>query len=242
MPRPLVDLLWRRHPEAPAGGSRGPRSKVSVDEVVDAAITLADRGGISEVTIRNLAKDLGISTMSVYTHVNDRDDLLALMVDEMHCRAELASYGRAQWRIRVRRVAETNLELLRNHSWLLEIDDPRTALGPGTIAKYDHELHAFDGMGLDHLTRDSALSFVLDFAHASAARMVLAEGAGEFSAIWEEASGRLADYLGRDHPLAQEVGRVSGEAMGSPYDAGVAWEFGMRRVLAGLAEMSPNNS
>lgn len=210
---------------------------MTVDEVVDGAITLADRGGIPEVTIRNLAQGLGISTMSVYTHVNDRDDLLVLMVDEMHSRAKLTSSGRAQWPIRVRRVAEANLALVRNHSWLLEVDDPRTALGPGTIAKYDHELHAFDGMGLDHLSRDSALSFVLDFAHASAARMVFAEGAGEFSAIWEESSGRLADYLGKDHPLAQEVGRVSGEAMGSPYDAGVAWEFGLRRVLAGLAEM-----
>jgi AcrR family transcriptional regulator len=134
VPLPLIDLLWRDHPDAPTGGRRGPRARVTTGSVVDAAIRLADADGLAGVTVRHLAGDLGVSTMSVYTHVNSRDDLLVLMVDAVHQRTVRVPYGRAGWRARVRRVAEANLARLQQHPWLLDVVDDRTALGPGTLA------------------------------------------------------------------------------------------------------------
>src|SRR3546814_6350577 len=84
VPRPLIDLLWRDHPDAPVRGSRGPQARVSTGTVVDAATRLADADGLAAVTIRRLASELEVSTMSVYTHVNSRDDLLVLMADAAH--------------------------------------------------------------------------------------------------------------------------------------------------------------
>ncbi len=236
MARPLVDLLWRDHPGAPLRGSRGPRSRVSTGEVVARATALADAEGLDAVTIRALAETLRISPMSVYTHVNSRDDLLVLMADDAHARMTLPDFGRAGWRTRVRRVAGANLDLLHAHPWLLRIADPRIALGPGTIAKYDHELHSFDGTGLDDVRRDAALSFVLDFARSGAAALVGADQ-GDFGPLWSEASPRLASYVGDGFPLARRVGQAAGEAMGAPYDAALAWQFGLDRVLAGLADL-----
>jgi AcrR family transcriptional regulator len=237
MSRLLVDLLWRDSPGVPAGGSRGPRARYSTSDVVTQAVAIADAGGIGAVTIRGLAQALGLAAMSVYTHVNSRDDLLVLMADHAHGQMPLASFEGADWRARVRRVAADNLALLRAHAWLLDVDDPRTALGPGTIAKYDHELHAFDGTTLSDLHRDAALTFVLDFVRSSASRMVKQPPAGAFGEIWEQSAARLAGYLDEAFPLAQAVGRVVGEATGSPYDAEQAWEFGLTRVLAGLADL-----
>jgi AcrR family transcriptional regulator len=237
MARPLVDLLWRDHPDAPARAARGPRSRHAVGDVVARAVSLADAGGLDAVTIRAVAESLAMSPMSVYTHVNSRDDLLVLMVDSVHASAPLALLGRAGWRTRVRRVAEANLALASAHPWVLDVHDDRTALGPGTIAKYDHELHAFDGTGLRDLDRDAALTFVLDFARAGAAALVHARAAAEFAPTWEESVGPLSRYLGDAFPLAQRVGRVAGEAMAGPSSASHAWEFGLRRVLAGLAEI-----
>src|SRR3546814_4852682 len=57
---------------------------VSTGTVVDAATRLADADGLAAVTIRRLASELEVSTMSVYTHVNSRDDLLVLMADAAH--------------------------------------------------------------------------------------------------------------------------------------------------------------
>ena len=81
MARELIDLLWRDHPLAPKGGTRGPRAKVTTSQAVDVAISVANTDGLDAVTVRRLAAELGISGMAVYTHVGSRDDLLVLMVD-----------------------------------------------------------------------------------------------------------------------------------------------------------------
>ncbi len=196
---------------------------------------MADSSGLEAVTIRALGQALGMSTMSVYTHVNSRDDLMVLMADDAHARMALPTFGRAGWRTRIQRVAEANLELLRTHSWLLQITDARVALGPGTIAKYDHELHAFDDTHLSNVDRDTALTFVLDFVRASAATLLPTPIPEQFGEVWAQTVGRLSQYLGDDFPLAQQVGRDAGESMGAPYSAQRAWEFGIKRVVAGLA-------
>ena len=81
MARDLIDLLWRDHPAAPTAGSRGPRARVTASEVVAAAVALADAEGLEAMTVRRLSGDLGISAMSLYTHIGSRDDLLVLMAD-----------------------------------------------------------------------------------------------------------------------------------------------------------------
>ncbi|NHB86102.1 TetR/AcrR family transcriptional regulator [Tessaracoccus sp. HDW20] len=235
MAAPLIDLLWRDHPAAAPPRRRGPRARLATGDVVAHAVRVADAEGLSAVTVRTLATALGVTPMSVYTYVNDRDELLVLMADLVHGAAPRTGFGRSGWRTRVRRVADDNLAMLRAHPWLLEVDDPRIALGPGTIERYEHELRAFDRTGLGDLERDAALSFVLDFVRASAARLI--PPAVDFTATWADSVAPLARYLGTGFSLAQRVGRAAGEVTGSPYDASYAWRFGLDRVLAGLADL-----
>lgn len=236
MPRSLIDLLWRDSPGAPGRGRRGPQARYSAGDIVSKAIDIADAGGLDAVTVRRLGQALDMTAMSVYTHVNSRDDLLVLMADHTYAEMPMTSFGCSAWHTRARRVAEDNLALLSAHAWLLDIDDPRTVLGPGTIAKYDHELRIFDGTTFSDLHRDAALTFLLDFVRASAGRIVRTTPMiQDFGAIWEQSAHRLANYLGDNFPLAQRVGGVAGEAMNAPYDAAQAWEFGLDRVIAGLA-------
>ena len=235
MPKPLVDLLWRTHPDAPGGGTRGPRAKHSISDVVERAVALADRSGLDSVTIRALAESLSISTMSVYTHVNSRDDLLVLMVDSVHSTMAMPTFGRAGWHNRVRRTAKANLALLTAHPWLLHVRDPRVALGPGTIAKYDHELHIFDGTRLEDLHRDAALTFLLDFVGSTASSQLTTTE--DFGRVWTETAARLGRYVGDGYPLAQRIGQAAGESMGAPYSAAQAWRFGLERVIASLADI-----
>jgi len=233
--RDLIDLLWRDHPAAPRRGARGPQTQVATGAVVDQAILLADSGGLIALTVRALGQSLGMSTMSVYSHVNSREDLLVLMADAQVARMPRRAFGRAGWPARVRRVARTNLDLLMAHPWLLDVADDRLVLGPGTIAKYDHELHALDGTGLTDVTRDAALTFVLDFTRAAARGLIpdpLREG---FPEHWQRTADRLATYVGDDYPLAQRVGQAAGEAMNAAYNPEVAWDFGLPRVIDGLA-------
>jgi AcrR family transcriptional regulator len=238
MARPLIDLLWRDHPAAATHGTRGPRARVATGAVVDAAIEIADVHGLSAVTVRRLGEHLGASPMSVYTHVNSRGDLLVLMADSVHARMERIGFGRRHWPGRVRVVAEANLELYRTHAWLLDVTDDRTSLGPGTIAKYDHELHAFDALDLDDIVRDAALTFVLDFVRANGRARRPDSRPGELGDLWATVAPRLAAYVGDDFPLAGRVGSAAGEAMQAAYSPDHAWRFGLARVIDGLATLS----
>src|SRR6266852_24049 len=64
----------------PPGRRRG---GVTVDDVVAAAIDIADREGVEALTIRRVAEACGLSPMGVYRHVRDKDDLLDRVVDRV---------------------------------------------------------------------------------------------------------------------------------------------------------------
>ena len=73
------------------------RIKLSRDRVLEAAIALADEGGIERLTMRRLGEDLGVEAMSLYNHVSNKEDLLNGMIDALF--AEIAlPLGGADWK------------------------------------------------------------------------------------------------------------------------------------------------
>ncbi len=201
---------------------------------MDRAIHMADMHGLTGVTVRALAKDLSVATMSIYTHVNSRDDLLVLMVDAARATAPRPSFGATTWQERIRQVARNNRALFDAHPWLLDIHDDRSAFGPGTIAKYDYELHSLDGLDFDDVSRDAALTFLLDFvvSNAIAARSKVPRD--QTSELWGQWDQQLGIYLRGDYPLAVQVGKASGEEMNTVHSAWHAWEFGLTAVIAAI--------
>ena len=64
-----------------AGGKSEPRSRLSRELVLRAAIASADAGGLEALTMRTLAEMLGVAPMALYRHVANKDDLIDGMVD-----------------------------------------------------------------------------------------------------------------------------------------------------------------
>ncbi|MGI5130258.1 TetR/AcrR family transcriptional regulator [Pseudonocardia sp. CA-107938] len=237
MPPDLTDLLWRDHPAVPPPSRRGPKRRTSVSAIVDAALAVADRDGLAAVVMRDVAAVLDVPPMSLYTYVGSRDDLIVLMVDAAHA-AMPPSTVEGSWRYRVRAVAEANHELYRTRPWLLDAVDDRVAVGPGTIAKYDRELRAFDGTGLTDVERDAALSFVLDYVRSAADRARRTPTTAAAQEFWAHAGPRLAGYLDPSAvPLAARVGAAAGEHQQAAYSAERAFAFGLARTLDGLAAL-----
>lgn len=234
-----LKLLWRTPGEART--TRGPRQRTTVDQVVAAAIEIADADGLGAVTIRAVATRLGIATMATYTYVPGKAELLDLMLDTVYRRMSRHDLTGMPWRARVSTIAAENRELLETHPWVAQLATTRPPLGPGMVAKYEHELRAFDGLGLSDLDMDSALTYVLGFV-TSAARIAIdthaarAESGITDHAWWEQAGPVLATVLDADEfPLATRVGAAAGQAHGGAYNAAHAYEFGLARVLDGLA-------
>lgn len=74
--------------------SRGRPPKLSRRQIVDAAVQCIERGHLDALTIRAVATEVGASPMSLYRHVADRDELVALAVDEILGGVELPPHPR----------------------------------------------------------------------------------------------------------------------------------------------------
>ena len=235
-PARALTLLWR----VPQPARRGPRPRLDVDTVVAEAVALADERGLGAVSMRALAARLGVSAMALYGYVPGKEELLDLMLDTLYAGMERPGWDPgAGWRERARAVAEANRALYAAHPWAAEVSTARPPLGPGLMAKYEHELAAFDGAGLDDIARDSALAFLLAFVQGIAvAAADAADAPGTDEGWWEEAGPLLARAVDPErYPLAARVGAAAGEAHGSAYDPEHAYAFGLERVLDGLSAL-----
>ncbi|NYD36291.1 TetR/AcrR family transcriptional regulator [Actinomycetospora corticicola] len=232
-PARVIALLWRTAPPPRRGPSRG----LTVDGVVEAATRLADTGGLEPLTMRALAGALGVAPMTLYTYVPGKAELVDLLVDHAFLTMDRGGSAGPGWRERVQAVMEENRALYRAHPWIGAVDPGRPVLGPGTTAKYEHELGAFGGCGLSDVDRDAALTFVLDFVAASARAEARSDPAGD-EAWWAAAGPALAEVLDpSSYPLATRVGTAAGEAQRSARHPDAAWAFGTARVLDGLAAL-----
>ncbi|MFC8526604.1 TetR/AcrR family transcriptional regulator [Nocardia sp. NPDC057227] len=240
-PARTLELLWREPGARPRG--RGPRQRRSVDEVVAAAVALADADGLGALTMRAVADRLGLTPMATYTYVPGKAELLDLMLDSVYAAMDRTDPAGLPWRARVRAVAAGNRALLARHPWVADLPATRPPLGPGQLAKYEHELAAFDGLGLDDVTMDAALTHLLGFVTAAArigidlARNAAATGMDD--ARWWARVGPVLERVidPARYPLATRVGAAAGQAHDAAYSAEHAYEFGLNRVLAGFADL-----
>lgn len=246
-PDRTLALLWRA--SAPAAARRGPRPSRTVDEVVTAAIELADEAGLDSVTMRAVAGRVGVAPMSLYTYVPGRAELLDLMVDAVYLAMDRPAWRTRSWRRRLTQVAEANRAMFAAHPWVAEVStQTRPPLGPGLMAKYEHELSAFDGAGLADVETDAALTFVLGFVQthgraAQAAARARAESEVDDAAWWEANAPLLAHAFDEAaFPRAVRIGAAAGAAHGAAYSPEHAWDFGLARVLDGLGALVDRRS
>lgn len=239
-PARTLELLWRAHRPRPT--RRGPRQRLSVDDIVAAAVGLADTDGLAAVTIRRVAEVAGVTAMSIYTYVPGKRVLLDLMLDTLYADMPRRPWQTRSWRQRLTVVAEDNRDLLTAHPWAADATSlSRPPLGPGLMAKYEHELSAFDGTGLDDVDIDAALTFLLGFVHSSAraaAETRAAERASRMDdeAWWETNAPVLAHVFDESaYPRAVRIGAAAGAAQGSAYNPTHAYTFGLTRILDSLA-------
>jgi AcrR family transcriptional regulator len=190
--------------------------------------------------MRAVAAGLGVVPMTLYTYVPGKAELLDLMLDTAYLRMPRTDTTGQPWRRRLTAVAGENRALFESHPWAALIQASRPPLGPGLMAKYEHELSALDGLGLDDIAMDAALTHLLGFVQAwarTAADVRAARSGAADDREWWAANApvlqRLLDPAA--YPLAARVGTAAGAAHGAAYDAAHAYDFGLRTILDGLA-------
>ncbi|MBF6546150.1 TetR/AcrR family transcriptional regulator [Nocardia brasiliensis] len=73
-----------------------PRSLTTAD-LANAALAVLDRDGLAALTMRAVAKELGVATMALYRYVADREALEVLVVDHIYAAIDTTSPPAAPW-------------------------------------------------------------------------------------------------------------------------------------------------
>jgi AcrR family transcriptional regulator len=222
-----------------ASSSAESRIPLSRERVLDAAIRLADEGGIESLTMRKLARELGVEAMSLYNHVANKGDLVDAIVDLVVGEIELPSTDE-DWDVAIRKCAISAHEAFLRHPWACSlVMSPTTTLTVRTprlqymewllrrLREADlspeqtyHAYHALDS----HI-----VGFTLwQLGHSAGAKAIA--GARDFADL---AASFLRELRAGGYPyLAEHAEQHIAAAGGSESER--EFEFGLDLILDGL--------
>lgn len=245
-PAKSLELLWRHRP-GPPRPTRGPKPALTVDQIVAAALKIADSEGLTAMSMRRVADELGVGAMTLYRYFPGKGELLDVMLDTVY--GELPRrVVPGEWRARLDEVARENRELYLRHPWLLQVATSRPPLGPNVMAKYEWELSAVEGIGLSDLEMDATVALINGYVHGAVRTAVEARQVVQRSGMtdkeWWLAHVPHLDQIGdlAKFPLSARVGTAVGNEFDAPYDVEHAFEYGLERVLDGVSALVANRT
>jgi AcrR family transcriptional regulator len=228
----LPEPIWLRPMRQP----QSQRPSLTREQIVRAAIELADAEGLEALTMRRLATKLGAGAMSLYWHIPNKEDLLDLMLDAALGEMELPEPPSGNWRTDLRLFARHMLGALQRHTWLPTLASSRPFPAPNALRYVEVFLPELNGLGLDSDTIGGILStveaYVYGFAQREAAEEEARRRAGMTEAEWHAAVATYFEQLlaSGHYPT---FARFAMQSTGIRVD--VRFEFGLDCVLDGIA-------
>ncbi|HYX85215.1 MAG TPA: TetR/AcrR family transcriptional regulator [Gaiellales bacterium] len=165
------ETIWLR----PEPARRRARRQIDVEDITRTALSIADAQGPDAVSMRNVAAALNVGTMTLYSYVQSKDDLLDLMQDAVM--AELVVPGELphDWRAAMREIAVRSHAAFLRHPWLATSAGRRPSVGPNAMRHIEQSLAAVAGMGLDDGGMLAVIAAVDDYVIGHAFRRVTFE-------------------------------------------------------------------
>jgi AcrR family transcriptional regulator len=217
-------------------------TELSRAEIVSAAIRIADAEGFDALSMRRVAAQLDSGVMSLYRHVQGREQLELLMRDAVFGDQPLPLDPPLGWRQQLELAGRTLWQLYRRHPWLARTSSlTRPYAGPNQLPYSEWSLAALSGIGLDDATIFLVHLTLFGFIHGSAASLEAENREEAASGLtlqqWlavQEAETRR-QLTGHTYPNAARV--FLGEELAFNLDALV--EFGLQRFLDGVTSLVP---
>ena len=101
-------------------GRPGPKPRFSRQQLVDVALALTDRDGFDALSLRAVARELGVTPMALYTYVDSSDELAAMVIEQLvELKAPKLRHSRS-WQQTLRTFANSLAELVGEHPALLQ--------------------------------------------------------------------------------------------------------------------------
>jgi AcrR family transcriptional regulator len=180
-------------------GPRSPRSRANLrardaelvlsrDRVVAAAMAVADKEGLDALSMRRVAVELNVATMSLYRHVRDKDDLINGMMDAAFAEWQVSAYQPGgEWQAILAEAARELWRVFRRHLWLAPAYSlTRPSLAPSGLAYTERVLATLLDLGVKPATAFSMHLILFNYIRGFASSL-------EMEATAEADTGVTAD-------------------------------------------------
>lgn len=220
MPNRASDLVWDEPDDAGTSGLNRAR-------VVQAAVDVADSEGLDAVSIRRIALELGVRPMSLYSHIASKDDLVALMLNEVSGELLVPGTLPADWRDALRRIARRARNAYIAHPWMLHAFGRGPRVGPNMLRRAEQSASAVAGLGSDPADAWTALRIVHEWTMGHALHVI----------TLREDDQLEQQLRGADPARFPRMSRVFPATRGQPHDT--SFDDALEAVLDGIERRFP---
>ena len=227
------ELLWNER--APSG--RGPKATFTPDDVVQAAIQLADEDGLAAITMQAVAARLGLTAMAIYRYFPNKEALYDAVVDAGLGRPPRLARAGQHWRQEVSRWAHAKRALLCARPWLAELPFVAAPHGPNWLLWLEALTDPLTRTGLHAAEVGQMISVVEGYtrgASDTSISLARSRARGIPDEAWAAAVG--AD-LGRaigDPRFPKFASILTAPSTKTPRTMEESFDFGLQRVLDGI--------
>ncbi|HMJ38218.1 MAG TPA: TetR/AcrR family transcriptional regulator [Verrucomicrobiae bacterium] len=209
-----------------------PRTPLSRERVLRAAIVVADTSGIDSLSMRNLGQKLQVEAMSLYNHVANKDDILDGIVDLVFSEIELPA-DRADWKSAMRKRAISAHQALLRHPWAPSLMQSRTKPGPATLRHHDSVFGSLRKAGFTLVMAAHAFSAIDGYVYGFALQQINLPLQSKEQVA--EVGDNILRQLAGEYPYLTEM--ITEHAMKPGYDYAEEFQFGLDLILDGLERL-----
>jgi AcrR family transcriptional regulator len=206
------------------------REPLTRERVLEAAVKLADQGGIESLSMRKLGQELGVEAMALYYHFASKDEVLDGSVDLVFSEIDLPASG-ADWKTAMRQRALSVRDVLSRHRWAIGLMESRTNPGPANLRHHDAVIGSLRAAGFDMAMAAHAYSLLDSYIYGFAlTKMNLPfDISQEIAAV---AQSMLQPSPLDEYPNLVEM--LTEHVMKPGYDFGDEFEYGLDVILDGF--------
>lgn len=133
-----------------------PKKSLSKELLIETSISFADKKGINSLSMRNLATLLGVEAMSLYNHIQNKDELLDGMVENCVKHFAFPKVG-GNWRREMKKRANSVRKILLLHPWLTMLLVSRVNIGENLLQYFNDTLGCLVEAGFSYKQADQMI-------------------------------------------------------------------------------------
>ena len=209
------------------------QAPVNRERTLEVALAVADGEGIEAVTMRRLARELGVEAASLYHHVKGKEQILDGLVELVAAEIDLPTPS-VDWRESVSQRAQHTRAVLRRHPWAVSLMASRTTPGPATLGLLEAGIRCFREGGFSVPMTARAISAVDSYVHGFVLQEVNLPFRDE-SELADMTAAIMQTFPASELPYLFEM--TVEHVLRPGYDYGAEFDSGLNVVLDGIARL-----